>query len=92
MAARKRKPKSNVLSLYGAIPAHGVPDPEMVDQLKVLLALAENGAIGGLIIGWSDSATNHHTTWCGAGPAHHLIALSAQLHHRIIDAWNADHG
>lgn len=85
--ARRAKRKDNVLSLYGAMPAHGVPDANIVSRLEDLLVLARDGVIGGLIVGWTDPSQGMHTAWEGQASAHDMIAMSAQLHHRIMCGW-----
>lgn len=82
--------KSNVFALRGALPAHGIPDAGTVELLKELLAKAEEGSIAGLAIGWVGPAESLHTRWSGHAGSHDMIALTAQLHHRVMCAWMDD--
>jgi hypothetical protein len=87
---RSRKKPDNVLSLRGAVPAHGVPDEEICSKLRELLALAEDGALSGVILGWIGPGHGISTTWGGRACIHELVAASAMLHGRIMAAWIAD--
>lgn len=86
---RTRRKRDNVLSLRGAVPAHGVPEKDVCDKLRKLLVEAEAGAISGVVIGWIGPSHTILTGWYGRADSHELIAAAGQLHARVMAAWLA---
>jgi hypothetical protein len=86
---RRSKKADNVLSLHGAVPAHGVPDEAMVERLRSLLSLAEAGAIHGLAYGYVGPSHEIRVDWQGSASSHELIATVAMLQRRVMTAWES---
>ena len=84
MARPKRKV---VVPFRGAMPAHGVPNEQVVGFLDDLLKQARAGAISGVAACWVGTAESVHTSWAGGTASQHdMVAGATMLAHKITQA------
>jgi hypothetical protein len=87
----KPKRKNIVVPFRGAIPAHGVPNVEVVEFLHDLLKMAKAGAITGVGAFWVGPAEAVFKSYApGTASQHDMLAGATMLAHQITQTVLSD--
>lgn len=82
MASRKRK----VVSLFGALPACGEPDADVIQAIAELHRAAKAGAISGFAFVAVRVSDIIETNWSGKADGHRMLAGVSILQDKMLRA------
>ena len=79
--------KGKVVGIRGAVPAHGLPNADVVAFLTDRLKEAKAGAITGVAMAWIGVAQSVNTDWSsGMADRHDMVAAVTMLQFKVIRA------